>query len=291
MQERMNMKTKIVYEDGSVLVLYKPAGLATQTARVGQSDVVSELRKYLSQGSARSQGENGAIGENGRAGASRRAPARQGTLPYVGVVHRLDQPVEGLLVFAKTKADAARLSAQLEQGALNKRYHAVVCGNPAADAATLTDYLLRDAEDRVARIVEEAGTDRAGEIVGEAGADRAGRIAVLHYRVVGRRKEPFDMALLEVRIDTGRFHQIRAQLAHAGLPILGDRKYGGAQLPDASDATVASDTASLLVNPFQGGIALCASQVSFRHPRTGKSMSFEVSPQTPPFGLFPGFPT
>ena len=85
------MKTQVIYEDEDILVVHKPAGIATQTARVGQQDVVSELKNYLAKS--------------------------KGTQPYLGIVHRLDQPVEGLLVFAKSKQSAAALAAQLSGAA------------------------------------------------------------------------------------------------------------------------------------------------------------------------------
>jgi len=114
------LRTKIIYEDAQVLVAYKPAGLATQTSKVGQADMVSELKNYLS-------------------------AVQKGKTPYLGVVHRLDQPVEGLLVFAKTKQTAASLTKQLAQGALNKQYYAVICGNPPTEEGELVDYLYKDA--------------------------------------------------------------------------------------------------------------------------------------------------
>ena len=102
------MKTEILYEDNSILVIRKPAGLAVQSAGIGQPDVVSELKSYLAK-----------LPSAGRPGKGE---------PYLGIVHRLDQPVEGLLVFAKDKKAAAALSKQLTEGALNKHYYAVLCG-------------------------------------------------------------------------------------------------------------------------------------------------------------------
>ena len=118
------MMTEIVYEDADILVVYKPAGLATQTAKTGQKDVVSELKNYLQ----RSRKEPGG--------------ARGGSEPYLGVLHRLDQPVEGLLVFAKNKKTAAALSGQLqgrgEEESFCKRYYAVLCGIPAQMEGEMT---------------------------------------------------------------------------------------------------------------------------------------------------------
>ena len=103
------MKTEIIYEDANILVCYKPAGLPVQTAKVGQMDLVSELKNYLHSA-------------------------------YLGIIHRLDQPVEGLLVFAKDTKSAATLSACLQKGTLNKQYYGVISGKPSAPGGELVDY-------------------------------------------------------------------------------------------------------------------------------------------------------
>ena len=125
------MKTEMIYEDKDLLVIRKPAGLATQSAGVGQADVVSELKNYL----ARTSGSKGQ--------------------PYLGIIHRLDQPVEGLLVFAKNKNAAAALTKQLggqeNSGLLNKQYYAVICGKPLSKEGQLVDYLMK--EDNLAKVV------------------------------------------------------------------------------------------------------------------------------------------
>lgn len=218
------MNCKIVYEDEEILVIHKPAGLATQSAGVGQADAVSELKRYLSK--------------------TKKAP-------YLGVIHRLDQPVEGLLVFAKTPRAAASLTKQLQAGALNKTYLAVTFGKPLAAEADLKDYLWKDGS--VSRVVEECDRERLGA-----------KEARLHYHVLNSDGET---ALLEVRIETGRFHQIRAQLAHAGFPILGDQKYG--------------DEASLAVSRAKNvrNVALAARDLELRHPVTKKNMHWEIEPE------------
>lgn len=229
------MRTEIVYEDREILVCYKPAGLASQTAKPGQPDMVSELKNYL-------------------AGKAEKKQSR-----YLGVIHRLDQPVEGLLVFARTSSAAAKLSAELSAGTLNKRYYAVVCGKPDKDHGCLTDYLIKDAKTGSARVVTE---------------EAQGKKAVLTYCVKKTIPEPAPFSLLEIRIETGRFHQIRVQTAHAGFPILGDSRYG-------SEASLA-----LGRELFVRNVALCACHISFRHPTTGKQMEFTENPRGPVFSRF-----
>lgn len=224
------MRTVIQYEDKHIIVAYKPAGLATQTAKVGQADMVSELKNYLKGG-------------------------------YVGVVHRLDQPVEGLLVFAKTKAAAAALSRQLEEGILNKHYYAVVCGKPECERGELVDYLRKTSDNR-AEIVD----------VNQAGAADA-KPARLQFEVLAQ-SEQADISLLGIHIDTGRFHQIRAQLAHAGHPLLGDIKYG-------------TEVSSQLGRKYGvRNVALCACELECIHPVTGERLHFTVEPRGEIFHFF-----
>ena len=227
------MRTKVIYEDKDMMVIHKPAGLATQTGQIGSMDVVSELKNYL---------------------------AAKGEDSYVGVIHRLDQPVEGLLVFAKNKRAAAHLSGQLAKDNLNKEYDAVVCGVTECREETLTDYLRK-------------GNDsRAQVVTGEEARFPDARRAVLHY-CVKEEAPPFPgTTLIHVTLQTGRFHQIRAQMAHAGYPLLGDVKYGNEMSAELSR---------------QYGIrqvALCASAMSLQHPVTGKKLHFEIRPVGGGFG-------
>lgn len=224
------MKTKIVHEDRDILVCHKPAGLAVESAAIGRMDMVSELKNYLKS-------------------------------PYLGVVHRLDQPVEGLLVFTKNPKAAAALSKQLQQNTLNKEYFAAVCGKPNAESAKLVDYLQKDNKTRTAKVAQKGAADA--------------KEAILTYQVLETmEKEGASISLLRVNIKTGRFHQIRAQLSHAGMPILGDQKYG--------------NEASLELSKKVGAInvALCACSLEFKHPASGQKLSFEIKPESGVFGLF-----
>lgn len=224
------MRTVIQYEDEHIIIAYKPAGLATQTARVGQPDMVSELKNHLKGG-------------------------------YVGVVHRLDQPVEGLLVFAKTKPAAAALSGQLEKGVLNKHYCAVVCGKPECEQGELVDYLRKTSDNRT----EIVDVDQA-----EAADAKPAR---LQFEVLAQ-SEQADISLLGIHIDTGRFHQIRAQMAHAGHPLLGDIKYG-------------TDLSSQISRKYGvRNVALCACELECVHPVTGELIHFIVEPQGETFHCF-----
>lgn len=219
---------RILYEDNDIIVCHKPAGIATQTARVGQADMVSEITNYLKAG-----------------GFDKKKSL------YVGVIHRLDQPVEGILVFAKNKAAAADLSRQAAGDAMEKEYLAVVCGKLFSQAGELKDYLLKDGRTNISRIVPP-------EVKGA-------KEARLSYEILS--EGSYGTALARIRLYTGRHHQIRVQMANAGMPLLGDRKYAG------------EEAVSLSLQLGIKEIALCAYRLTFTHPKTGKRMRFEISPE------------
>lgn len=223
----MRADISIVYEDKDILVCAKPAGLPTQTAKVAAPDLISELKKYLAE-----KGEH-----------------------YLAMIHRLDQPVEGLLVFAKNKAAAGNLNAQLKAGGFDKVYYAVAFNQPPVQEGMLEDYMIK--EGSMAKIVT-ADTPGAKE-------------AVLRYKLLavegGR-------ALYEVKPKTGRFHQIRAQMAHAGMSLLGDKKY--------------ADPAIRIYSEQHGiqNVALCAVTLKLIHPRGGEEMLFVKKPSGEVFREF-----
>jgi len=232
-QMRSRMKTEIAYEDQDILVVRKPPGLATQTAKVGQQDVVSELKNYLHQS-------------------------------YIGVVHRMDQPVEGLLVFAKNKGAAAELTAQLqgqgEAGTLHKGYFAVLCGKPLENDGRFVDYLYKDEGNR-AVIADDASVPTA-------------KTALLSYCVLQVIDSPAELSLAEICLETGRFHQIRAQMAYHGYPLLGDVKYGDDRSRSLSQRLGVKN------------VALCACSLEFVHPVTRAKMSFRIEQQGQAFSYF-----
>lgn len=240
------MDIRIIREEKSWIAVYKPAGLAVQTGKVGEADLESELKKLL---------------------AGRRRPSaknREGHPPYLAVIHRLDQPVEGIVLFARTPRAAAALSAQLQQRKMEKEYLACVrlpagihtetgTDSPAEQQwHRLCDWLVRDRKNNSSRI-SAAGT-------------REAKKCELDYRIIS---ESDGRAVLGIRLYTGRHHQIRVQLAHAGMPIVGDAKYGGGCRP----AEGAADTTHTDRFP-----ALCARRLSFTDPDRGDHIVLEVKP-------------
>lgn len=220
------MKPQILFEDPHILVCVKPAGVPTQSRQISTPDMVSILKNHLHSSCPKS-------GE-----------------PYLALIHRLDQPVEGILVFAKTPAAAKALNRQLQSSGFGKHYLAVLSTIPARPDATLEDYMVKDGRTNTSRICTH----------GTPGA----KLARLHYKVL---RTQDSSALAEIILDTGRHHQIRVQMAHIGCPIIGDVKY----TPAGSDAP----------HPFSGQLRLYAVNLSFRHPATGKPLSFHYSPQLP----------
>lgn len=298
------MKTKIIYEDQNILVIQKPPGLATQTSKVGQQDVVSELKNYLAL--KVSVGSHTDIPKGYSTGICTDTPKRRSTgiytdtskrqpkaKPYLGIIHRLDQPVEGLLVFAKNKKAAAALTVQLHgemgtgavelrgegayptdqklhgekeggTGTLKKFYYGVFCGKAPVNSGELIDYLYKDSSGK-AFIWEESEGEKPPQV----------KRAALQYRVLQVvQVQDIVLSLAKIHISTGRYHQIRAQMSHAGMSLLGDAKY--------SDAIAAEASAKLNVR----NVALCAFNLEFNHPVTKEKMSFQMIPQGEVFSFF-----
>lgn len=238
-------KPDIIYEDNDIIVCYKPAGIATQTRRIGQQDMESFIRNYR---------------------AAKNEP------PYVGIVHRLDQPVEGVMVFAKNQKAAASLSRQIKAHTTEKYYRAASRGQGVSGTAveeeeawhTLTDYISFDKRTNTSKITSEK--------------DRLAKKAVLQYRVISVTPDrdssqnecirtEFDIKLL-----TGRHHQIRLQLAHIGYPLIGDTKYG----KPASNNSGMGSKSGRTGGGVREQLALCSYKLVFDHPATGERMTFEL---------------
>lgn len=157
----------------------------------------------------------------------------------VRTVHRLDRVVSGLMVLARTKKSAAELSRQIREDQFQKEYLAVVHGKPET-AGTFRDLLLRSKEERKTYIVSQPGKD-----VQEA---------ILHYQVCARSE---DLSRVQIRLQTGRTHQIRAQFSGRGFPLVGDKKYGLQE---------------------ECNVALWSYKLSFLHPWTGERLEFTAQP-------------
>ena len=217
---------EIIYEDEDILVCRKPAGIATQTKRLGQKDMESILKNY--------------IAVNNRK-AGRMQP------PYIGIVHRLDQPVEGVMVYAKTPQAAAKLSEQVKKRFVGKHYYALVqlpegkqsMEEIGLDAkGTLENEIAFDAKHNVSAVMPQKTKDT--------------KHARLDYEVVAQRGQKL---LLDITLHTGRHHQIRVQLAHAGIPIVGDIKYGDCPAKQ---------------------LGLCSYRITFEHPVSHTEMDYTI---------------
>ncbi len=220
------MKPEIIFEDQHILVCIKPAGIPTQSRQISTPDMVSILKNHLHSHQAKS-------GE-----------------PYLALIHRLDQPVEGLLVFAKTPAAARSLGRQLETSGFGKHYLAVLSTIPEQTEADLEDYLVKNGRTNTSRVCTP---DTPGA-----------KPARLHYRIL---RTHDSMALAEIILDTGRHHQIRVQMARIGCPIAGDTKYTSASPGQP--------------RPRSEPLRLYAVKLSFSHPATGEPLSFCHTPQLP----------
>ena len=176
---------RVLYEDNHLIVVEKPVNVPVQADQSGDPDLLTQVKAYVKQ-RYHKQGE-----------------------VYIGLVHRLDRPVGGAMVFARTSKAAARLSQAIRVKEVRRTYWAVVHGAPPLAEGELTHYLAKDPRTYSSRTVD-------------AGAPGA-KLARLHYRVLAQRA---GMTLVEVRLMTGRSHQIRVQLAASGCPIVGDQRYG-----------------------------------------------------------------
>lgn len=177
---------EILYEDNHILAISKPAGILSQEDYSGAPDVLSLCKTYL-----------------------KKKYKKPGNV-YLGLIHRLDRPVSGVMILAKTSKAASRISEQIRQRTVKKRYFAVVSGDPGKQGV-LTHFLIKNTQDNMVQSVPpETANSKKAELM---------------YRTVSTRG---GLSLVEVSLITGRPHQIRVQFAEKGYPLWGDHKYGKA---------------------------------------------------------------
>lgn len=213
-------KLNVIYEDNHIIVVEKMPNIPSQGDKTEDIDMLTIIKEYLKE-----------------------KYEKPGNV-YLALIHRLDRPVGGVMVFAKTSKAAARLSEEVRERRIKKEYLVVADGKFESEKGTLEDYLLKNERKNMSKVVPE-GTKNA-------------KLAKLDYEVL-RYNEEIDLSVVRVLLHTGRHHQIRLQLSNIGHSIYGDQKYGtrgrGKQ------------------------IALWAYKLSFVHPVTKEEMSFKVLPE------------
>lgn len=216
-------KINIIYEDNHLLVVEKPVNIPVQEDKSKDTDMITILKKY------RIEHEN----KKGDA--------------FIGLVHRLDRPVGGIMVFAKTSKAASRLSEEIRNNSFHKTYLAVV-HNKLPKTGTLEDYLIKDKTNNISKITNKEN----------------GKYSALEYKVLNTKD---NLSLVEINLITGRSHQIRLQFSSRGNPLVGDSKYGN--------------------NPNNINIALFAKSITFKHPTTKETLTFSLNlPNRYPFNIF-----
>lgn len=208
----------ILYEDNHIIVVLKPQNVACCPDESGDDNLFDCVKRYI-----------------------KNAYNKQGNV-FLGLVHRLDRPTGGVMVYAKTSKAASRLSEQMRTGGFEKRYLAVLCGVPSRRKATLENYLRKNSVTNTVYVCTQT----------EDGA----KFSSLEYEI---KEDKGGFSLAEIKLHTGRTHQIRVQTASINCPVYGDMRYGGEKA-------------------VKGKLALWAYSLRFAHPTTGENLRFEIEP-------------
>lgn len=208
----------ILYEDNHIIVVLKPQNVPSCEDESKDENMLSIIKEYI-----------------------RVTYNKQGNV-YLGLVHRLDRPTGGVMVFAKSSKAASRLSEQLRDGDFEKRYYAVLVGTPKEEKATLTHYMKKNAVNNMVYVCPPS----------VAGA----KFAELEYEIIDSK---LGLSLADIKLHTGRSHQIRVQMSAIGTPVYGDMRYGGEKAK-------------------KGYLSLWAYYLSFTHPVSKERMVFRVQP-------------
>lgn len=229
------MNLKVLYEDAHMIVVEKPPKVPSQRDKTEDKDMLTYVSEYLQS----------------------KYPATRS--PYVGLIQRLDRPVGGVMVFAKTKLANQKLSDQIQRKEVGKVYYGIVCGVPDKNHEVLVDFLLKQGKTNLSKVVSKSTTNA--------------KEAILEYDLLETLNTPEYgvLSLLKIILKTGRHHQIRVQLSNAQLPLWGDTKYNK-EFSNQREWTQ---------------IALWARTLTLDHPKTNKTLTFHSSPKDHyPFTLF-----
>ena len=219
MTEQMKVEDLIIlHEDNHIIVVLKPQNVPSCEDESKDKDLLNVIKEYIK------------IKNN-----------KPGNV-YVGLVHRLDRPTGGVMVYAKSSKAAARLSEQMKTGDFEKKYYTVLVGSPRESKATLTNYMKKNPINNMVYVCPQTV--------------EGAKFAELEYRVI---EEKSGLSFTEVTLHTGRSHQIRVQMAHNGTPVYGDMRYGGE-------------------NAKKGKLALWATSLTFTHPVSKERLCFKIEP-------------
>lgn len=226
----MEKNLTVLYEDNQIIVVVKPQNVPVQADSSGDDDLLSAVKRYIKE----------KYSKPGEA--------------YIGLVHRLDRPTGGVMVFARTSKAAARLQEQMKNGLFEKKYLAVTVGMPRDRQGRLSQYLVKDEKNNMVRVVPTA----------LEGAKKA----ELEYKVL---EIVGPVSLVDIKLITGRSHQARVQMQSMGTPIFGDARYGGDTLAKGHN------------------LALWAYELRFYHPVNKNPFVFKVFPplDETPWNVFP----
>lgn len=217
-------KINIIYEDNHILIVEKPINIPVQADNTNDLDLLTILKQY------RKEKEH-----------------KEGNV-YLGLIHRLDRPVGGIMVFAKTSKAASRLSKEIQENTFHKTYYAVVKGI-TKNKEELKDYLIKDHNKNITHIANK----------------KEGKLALLNYETI---KTTNNLSLVKINLITGRSHQIRVQFSSRNHPLIGDQKYDKKPLQNVN-------------------IALFAQSITFNHPTTKEKITFSLDlPNRYPFNIF-----
>lgn len=216
----MEEDLKVIYEDNHIIVVEKPVNVPSQGDKTGDVDMLTIIKEYLKE----KYNKPGNV--------------------YLGLIHRLDRPVGGVMVFAKTSKSAARLSEQVRDKVFKKKYLVIANGKFDKETGVLSDYLLKNERKNMSRVVSE-GTKNS-------------KYAELDYEVLKYDAE-LNLSVLKINLHTGRHHQIRVQLSSRNHSIYGDQKYGG--------------------RGHGKQICLWAYELTINHPITKEEMTFKSIPK------------